>query len=344
MPDPIADNIYQLALPGIPSLNIHDLEIFNHYAAFTSKSLSDRDSVQLTWRVAVPQEAILHKFLMHALLGFASAHLAQLCPAQRSVYGRGAVIHRNMALRYCIPSLRNITPDNCHALFAFSSLIAVSTLAFPDASSESHTSPIDNILTFLVLIRGVNTVLQGGLDWIKSGSLNPLLQDGRVNWREQFALLPVAFVGPFERLRTLNENATPDAKVRKVYAEAIQDLENSYGAYQLIASDRSLVFIWCAIVPNDYVALVRERQPMALVLLAHFAVLLHNVGAQWWAGDRGRHLAEAIHNELNDEWKLAVKWPLQVDERPSGLCKSMRDRGQHDQANLRQHLGRSALL
>lgn len=310
------DNICQLPLPTIPNLSFHDLEIFNHYAAYTSASLSDRDSVQLTWRVAVPKEAIPYNFLMHALLSFASAHLAQLCPAQRTAYSRGAFIHRNIALRSCIPALRDITPKNCHALFAFSSVIAVSTFAFPEASSESHTSPVDNILTFLVLIRGVNTVLQGGLDWIRSGSLNPLLQDGRVNWREQVALLPIAFLAPFERLRTLNQNATPDSNVRKVYAEAIQDLENSYGAYQLIASDRSLVFIWCAIIPSEYVALLRERQPMALVILAHFAVLLHNVGAQWWAGDRGRHLAGAIHNELNNDWKLAVEWPMAVVQKP----------------------------
>ena len=316
MSEAFADNICQLPLPSIPNLDSHDLKIFNHYAAYTSASLSDRDSVQLTWRVAVPQEAIPHSFLMHALLSFASAHLAQLCPAQRTSYGRGALVHRNIALRSCIPSLRNITPKNCHALFAFSSVIAVSTFAFPDALSESQMSPVDNILTFLVLIRGVNTVLQGGLDWIKSGSLNPLLQDGRVNWRKQVALLPVTFLAPFERLHALNVKASPDTNDRKVYEEAIQDLENSYGAYQLIASDRSLVFIWCAIIPREYVTLVSERQPMALVVLAHFAVLLHNVGAQWWAGDRGKLLVEAIHDELGNDWKLAVEWPMAVVQRP----------------------------
>ena len=221
-----------------------------------------------------------------------------------------------MALRSCIPSLRNTTPKNCHALFAFSSVVAVSTFACPDASTDSHTNPIDNILTFLVLIRGVNTVVQGGLDWIKSGSLKSLLQDGRVNWREQVALLPVAFIEPFGRLRSLNESTTPEINVRKIYAEAIQDLENSYGAYQLIASDRSLVFIWCAIIPEAYIVLVRERQPMALAILAHFAVLLHNVGAQWWAGDRGRQLTEAIHNELHNEWRFAIEWPMAVVQRP----------------------------
>ena len=49
---------------------------------------------------------------------------------------------------------------------------------------------------------------------------------------------------------------------------------------------------------------------MALVILAHFAVLLHCVSAQWWAGERGKRLAEAIEQELNDEWKPAVQWPI----------------------------------
>lgn len=313
----VADNLYQLPLPTPPNLNLHDLEIFNHYAAYTSASLSDRDSVRLTWRVAVMKEAIPHDFLMHALLSFASAHLVQLCLAQREAYGQKAITHRNMALRSCIPYLRNITPTNCHALFAFSSIISVSTFAFPDITSTSSICPIENLLTFLVLIRGVQIVLQGGLDWIKSGSLNPLLQEGRVNWREQVASLPETFHAPFERLRALNENATADSGLRKVFAEAIQDLENSYGAHCLIAGDRSLVFIWCAIVPDAYVAEVRKKQPMALVILAHFAVLLNSVSAKWWAGDRGRRLAEAIHAKLDEQWKPAVQWPMDAVQVPS---------------------------
>ena len=305
-----ANNFYQLPLPTIPNLDFHDLEIFNHYAAYTSSSLSDRDSVQLTWRVAVAKEAIPHNFLMHALLGFASTHLAQLCPVQRNAYGAEAVKHRNLALRSCIPDLRNITPTNCHALFAFSSLIAISTFVFPNSMNESPVVPIENILSFFILIRGVNTVLQGGLDWIRSGSLEPLIQDGRLNWRHDFPLLPAAFHAPFESLRALNANASAGTTIRKMYAEVIQDLENSYAAHHPIASDRSLVFIWCAIVPEEYVSRVRKRQPIALVILAHFAVLLHSVSAQWWAGDRGRRLTEAIHAELDDKWKPAVRWPM----------------------------------
>ena len=77
------NNHFQLPLPTIPGLSLHDLSIFHHYANCTSATLSDRDSVQLTWRVAVTKEALSHEFLMHALLSFASAQLVQLCPAQR---------------------------------------------------------------------------------------------------------------------------------------------------------------------------------------------------------------------------------------------------------------------
>lgn len=55
---------------------------------------------------------------------------------------------------------------------------------------------------------------------------------------------------------------------------------------------------------------------MALVILAHWAVLLHSVSAQWWAGERGRLLVEAIFQELDDEWRAAVQWSMDVVQSP----------------------------
>ena len=312
---PYQNNIHQLPLPTVPNLDLHDLDIFRHYATYTSASLSDRDSVQRTWRVAVTKEALPHDFLMHALLCFASAHLAQICPAQHRMYSESAVTHRSMALRSCIPHLRKVTPTNCHALFVFSSVIAISTFSFPNSPSMPLDSPIDNIVTFIVLIQGVNTVLQSGLDWIKTGSLEALLQTERVDWRQKIGPVPMSLRDAAQKLHAWNDQHTLETH-RELYLKTIQNLESFYGAYSIVTSDRSLVFIWCATVPAEFVARLRERGPMALVILAHWAVLLHSVGAQWWAGERGKLLVEAIYLELDDEWKAAVQWPMDVVESP----------------------------
>ena len=312
---PYQNSIYQPPLPTLPNLNRRDLDLFRHYATYTSASLSDRNSVQHTWRVAVTKEALPHDFLMHALLSFASAHLAQICPAQRQMYGERAVTHRNIALRSCIPHLRKVTPTNCHSLFAFSSVIAISTFSFPNSSSIPLDSPVDNILTFIVLIRGVHTVLQSGLDWIQTGSLEALLQTERVDWRQKIGPIPVSLRDATQKLRAWNDQHTFGIRW-ELYAKTIQNLEGVYGAYSLITSDRSLVFIWCATVPAQFVTLLRERDPMALVVLAHWAILLHSVSAQWWAGERGKLLVEAIYQELGDEWKPAVQWSMNVVQSP----------------------------
>ena len=49
---------------------------------------------------------------------------------------------------------------------------------------------------------------------------------------------------------------------------------------------------------------------MALVILAHYAVLLHDVRSQWWAAGRGKQLVKSIQRELSDQWKSAVQWPM----------------------------------
>ena len=223
--------------------------------------------------------------------------------------------HRNLALRSCLPHLRNVTPSNCHALFVFSSLVAISTFSFPDSASRGSVSPVEDIATFIILIRGVHTVLHSGFEWIKAGSLEPLFQTDRVDWRKKVLPLPTALSESIQRLHALNIRYSNGTQ-QDLYATTIQNLENFYGAYSVVASDRSLVFIWCAIVPEGFVAKLTKRDPMALVIVAHWAILLHSVRAQWWAGDRGRRLVEAIHQELNEEWTHAIQWPMEIVQGP----------------------------
>jgi hypothetical protein len=45
-----------------------------------------------------------------------------------------------------------------------------------------------------------------------------------------------------------------------------------------------LVLIWSVTVPREFPLLVSRRAPVALVLLAHYAVLFHNATDVWFIG------------------------------------------------------------
>lgn len=299
-------------------LTHQEFNLFHHYSSSTAPSMSDVAHIRQVWQAVVPREALSYNFLVHGLVAFAAIHVANNCPADGPFYKRLALSHRQRALQSALAPLNHITPANCHALFAFAGVTAFST--FTVYSSE--TSPVDVMLDFFPVVRGTKTVLRSALEWISHGALHPLIERQWDEWKIDAASSPSALTPEVKehlcKLEKLNCRTARDEEEHECFAVAIQRLIDAYETYKYIVGDRSLVFVWTVVVPNEFVAALQSRKPMALVILAHYGILIHSVGEQWWARGRGAGLVEAVHLELPTEWKDAVSWPLRVvrDEEP----------------------------
>jgi hypothetical protein len=71
----------------------------------------------------------------------------------------------------------------------------------------------------------------------------------------------------------------------------------------------SLVFAWPILVSPDYVELLRQQQAEALIILAHYAVLLHRGRGLWLVGEGGRFLIESICGNLGSIWQEWLEIP-----------------------------------
>ncbi|MCJ1458068.1 hypothetical protein MMC28_008439 [Mycoblastus sanguinarius] len=248
-----------------------------------------------------------YEFLMHALLAIAAVHLMKNNSTQSLVYERSALLHQNLALKSSIPLIQEITPDNCHAFFAFAGMIALLAFAFPhipDASAPQES--VDAILGSFDLIRGIKTVLESAKDCIVHGSLGPLLNHKYFSPRRPLSAdAKLAFEGLVE----WNERETQDLRAQTTYSSAIYDLRRAFETYDVILKERSLVLVWATVVSDSYVMELKTRQPLAMVILAHFAVLLHSVSDRWWFEGKGSRLIEAISQLLPSKWQPAIQWP-----------------------------------
>ena len=65
-------------------------------------------------------------------------------------------------------------------------------------------------------------------------------------------------------------------------------------------------------VGSEYIDVLRRQQPEALVILAHYGVLLHRSRRFWIFGDAGAFMIRAIAQHLGSYWHDALSWPLQV--------------------------------
>ena len=297
-------------------LSLLDLELMHHYSTVTCFEISRIPAKQSTWQIAVPREALIYPFLMHALLAISAAHLMHTRPSKQHMYEEAATKHRNLALTSSIPFLNNITPTNCHALFALSNIVSVLSLVFPHPSapplSGLPSDPLDTTLEFFTVIRGVKTVLSSAEEWIAQGPLATVLQH---NWHPSLAPLADDVKEAFERLERRGEEAAEEPVLFEAYARAIQRLKVAFQTDEVVRDEPGLAFIWPVVVPERYIMGLRDRTPMALAILGHYAVLLHSSKGPWWLEGRGRLLLEAVCQVLPSEWLLAVDWPRETIEK-----------------------------
>jgi len=68
------------------------------------------------------------------------------------------------------------------------------------------------------------------------------------------------------------------------------------------------VYIWPGVVPQLYIELLMDHNPEALILFAHYCVLIKRVDSCWHFKGLGVALFEAVERELDDEWLPWIQW------------------------------------
>jgi hypothetical protein len=302
---------------GSPTSELHlrDLELMHHYSTVSYKTISHRESFAATFQNIVPKEALAHPFLMHGILSLSALHLVQLNKGsdQRRVYVQLATGHQTVALALFRKELYNITPTNCQALFAFSSIATVLAFAFSHTTEVQTQSPIDEMLQVFNLCRGISEILKTAREWIRESWVASLINFERKRDPTQ---IPQEVLDKINQLVQLNENTARTGlslEEKEACGLAIVEMSNSF---ERIYSDwdHVTVFRWPVQVTPLFLSLVRNRQPMALVIMGHFCVAMHVIDDRWWLEGCTHQLLKAIYSELDASWKEVLRWPIKAVE------------------------------
>ncbi|GME29237.1 Rta1 domain protein [Neofusicoccum parvum] len=91
--------------------------------------------------------------------------------------------------------------------------------------------------------------------------------------------------------------------------EVVEAEERRGGGGALAASFQA--FFWLYRVSDDFVLCLQQRQPMALVIYAHFVVLIKTMDWTWIIGNWPSHLIAQIYGSLDESWRVRVRWPME---------------------------------
>jgi hypothetical protein len=304
------------------SLEVNNLELLHFYTTTTSFTLSNRPELQQIWQQVVPQIAFTHHFLLHGILAFSALHLARSQPERKTLLYAKATAHHDIGLGMFRTAMSNITPQNCDACLAFSTIVAAYAWAsshqagdlFVSDTSSSEEKP--NV-EWASLLRGVYSLLDAAGDWMTSSLMKPILHPHPIDPR----LAKEADHEVSVKLTALSQlwDSSP-GKFNVIELEALKEtlalLHEDCGLVASSSDDRqidivSVVYAWPIKVPEAFLVMVKELKPEALIVLAHYSLLLNRADQVWYIQGMSRRLLRTIYSKIGKEWESWIAWPLQ---------------------------------
>jgi hypothetical protein len=242
-------------------------------------------------------------------------HLAYFKPDRREFFLSHARLQHDIGLREATSILTHVTVENCTQVYIFSVMTCIFTLASPRKADDFLVFGESGIAEWLVLFRGMRTIIETSQETLSNGVLGPMFTAGgkRYLLREQFSEETSEEGEQLSQLLNLIRSITRSQTDRYIYTAAVDELRKSFSV--VFRSDMVLessdVFIWFFRISDEFLMLLRERAQEALVIFAYFCVIPKRLEFNWWIEGWSTHLMSRIYLLLDIEHRLWVRWPIE---------------------------------
>jgi hypothetical protein len=322
----VLTNVQQLNMHGLVALSIneplsqvvldgHDTRLLQHYITSTSLTISTDAETTTLWQDTVPRLARQHPFLMHGILACAELHLAYLYPAEERDHVLRASMHQELAMPIFRSAIANVDKDNCHAILAFSHALVIYTWASEKQDERLLLVEADRqdiLPPWLYFLRGGCELFCKVWHQVETGPVWALA-----------SACGIPLVVPDSKtdlvvylLSAIPEQTSPGAwtlEECKIYHDAAVQLGTAFSSTPPteIFTTWDALRIWPMYISVEFYALLQRLHSGALILLAHFCILLQRVESHWYFEGRATRLLSTILRRLDRRWHHYIKWPLQ---------------------------------
>jgi hypothetical protein len=255
---------------------------------------------------------------MDQLVALAAAHKSTVVENDadaRQLYRVESTRLQNRALANVDLTHEAVNNGNASALFIFSTILGQHVLFDILNDADTLSSMLEKFVRCFDLHRGIRVIASeaharlhptflGGDKLIRGHSLTQAHPQATTQGTECAALLG--------KLR----NSELERQSMDMFCETVQTLQYLFDSLRNSQREWSAIVVqeWLVRVPDGYLSSLRQRRPEALVILAHYAVLLHRARNYWVVGESGRFLIRSISDHLGEYWADWLTWPQQVLE------------------------------
>jgi hypothetical protein len=318
------DTLFVSPISSLPSsdlsLNLRDMQLFSHFVYETLPSLEETGLIPHGQaRIMMPM-MITQPYTLYQILALSAMHMCYRHPEEVNWHREEARALQTQALCAFNDTRIEITVENCVPMLTFATLTGLHALAEVAGNADAGVSGVlDGFVTYMNLHRGVRAIIHQSWEFLGQTSVASVLEiaENAINCASSSNGQTAVAVA--ERLSNFLDQADMSEKSRQVCRMATSQLDLVYRtASDSAAPGSGLIWVWPINLSSEFTDLLSMRKPEALIILAHYAVLLHRRRRVWLVGNVGRILIEEISRFLGTFWKAWLKWPNEELAMPGG--------------------------
>ncbi|KAL4733080.1 hypothetical protein BDV11DRAFT_214391 [Aspergillus similis] len=300
-------------------ISVPELYLFHHFTTSTYRTFGD-GAAHPVWQVHVPQWGFAFPAIMHMLFTLSALHLAFMNPAKRDEYIKEADDHFTFGVRSvtAVLALNTLDSGNCQKIYIAAVMICFAYFARGPRDGEYLVFNAKGKSEWLVLLHGVRAILAQKQAEIFTGVLAPSEKDQAADIPHHE--LDTEFSRHVQHLQKIKATVMAEAQAdRDLYIRVTDDLIGCFdGAYQARKAGNvpselmPYTMGWTFRLPEMMIERLEEREPIALVILAHWAILLRYMGEAWFMRRWDRHIILGIRACLPPTYHDRIAWPEEV--------------------------------
>ncbi|KAL2812784.1 hypothetical protein BDW59DRAFT_36664 [Aspergillus cavernicola] len=316
-------------------LDADNAAILDHYFQHTYQTFVTSTETEHIWRRVVPNLASQHDFLLHGLLACTALHQAYLHrhnPARVEEYVLRACALQEIALPGFRTAIETPSKENCDAILSFAYLLVVYSFAstccyspaspadIPEATTslfliengtgeKSTIQPKTILPNWLYLLRGGCSMICDEWESIREGPVRALSDAWDIDLEtsdERDTDLLARLLAVIPTTGSTDDDEYWSETITAIYTRAAIQLSRSF-AY-LHRTQRSPITTWDVLrvwpmeVSMEYMNLLHQEHPGALILLAHYCILLKYMEGYWYFDTKAKLLICTIQKMLGARW------------------------------------------
>ncbi|KAE8154273.1 hypothetical protein BDV25DRAFT_115551, partial [Aspergillus avenaceus] len=300
-------------------ISFADLQLFHHYLLSTYRTLADESNDKHgIWPIHLPQWGMSFPSILHLILALAALHQAHEKPDLRVQYVAQADDHFTFGVQSVTTVLSRIDSDNCQLVYMSAVLICLVYFGHGPRPGEYLVFSDAGSAEWLVLMRGVRSILVSRHSEIFSGILKPepdeSIEGVSPDLQDELCQHQARIVALQASVESLPPSAEKDS-----YLHAIRTLPGTFEElYTMRSAGKGgtallpMVIGWIYRMPESFIVLLEHKDPYALMILAHWVIVLKYMNSSWMFIGWDKHVISGIRASLATELHEWIEWPLNV--------------------------------